>query len=73
VGECRIDVFVFEEGTGLLSATGKVRIERSPAISFIISMVTTHGLLYGCLAVGIAIIAGLGTGLVFGMGKGGAH
>jgi len=73
VGECRVDVFAFEKGRGLLSATGRVRIERSSVISFIISMVTKHGLLYGCLAVGIAIIAGLGTGLVFGTGKGGAH
>jgi Putative transmembrane protein (Alph_Pro_TM) len=73
VGEYRVDVFEFEDGKGVLSATGKVKIERSPVISFIISMASNHGLFYGCLAVFIAIIAGLVTGLAFGLGKGGAH
>jgi len=35
-------------------------------------MAKDHGLLYGCLAVIIAITAGLITGFVFG-GKGGSH
>ena len=68
-----MDLFEFEDGKGVLSATGKVKIERSPAISFIISMASNHGLFYGCLAVFIAIIAGLVTGLAFGLSKGGAH
>ena len=73
VGEYRVDLFEFEDGKGVLSATGKVKIERSPVISFIISMASNHGLFYGCLAVFIAIIAGLVTGLAFGLSKGGAH
>jgi uncharacterized protein (TIGR02186 family) len=73
VGEYRVDLFEFEKGRGVLSATGKVKIERSPVISFIISMASNHGLFYGCLAVFIALIAGLVTGLAFGLGRGSAH
>ena len=73
VGEYRVDLFEFADEKGFLGATGKVKIERSPVISFIISMASNHGLFYGCLAVFIAIIAGLLTGLAFGLSRSGTH
>ncbi len=73
VGDYTVDVYSFREGEGELIGTAKIHLERSSAVSFITSLATDHGLLYGCLAVAVAVLAGLSTGLIFGMRKGGSH
>jgi uncharacterized protein (TIGR02186 family) len=73
VGEYTVDVYGFQDGAGTLLGTAKIRLERSSAIAFIISLIVDHSLLYGCLAVVVAILAGLFTGIIFGMRKGGSH
>jgi len=71
VGDYTVEVFGFQDGEGELLGSATVHLERGRSVSFLTDLVHEHGLLYGCLAVVIAIIAGLGTGLVF--GKGGSH
>jgi uncharacterized protein (TIGR02186 family) len=73
VGEYTVDVFIFKNGRGSLFGTAAFSIDRAPFISFLTSMVTNHGLIYGCIAVIIAIFAGLLTGFIFGMGQGKGH
>jgi uncharacterized protein (TIGR02186 family) len=73
VGDYTVDVFGFEDGDGELIGTAKVHLKRGSVVSFITSLATNHGLLYGCLAVAVAVLAGLSTGFIFGMGKGGSH
>jgi hypothetical protein len=68
-----VEVFDFRNGEGTLLESGKVRLKRSPFVSFFVSLVAEHGLLYGCLVVVLALLAGLLTGYVFGRGKGGTH
>jgi hypothetical protein len=71
-GEYEVDVFAFHDGTGRLLGTGTLEVAFSPATAFLSNMARHHGLLYGCLAAVVAILAGLATGWLFG-GKGGAH
>jgi uncharacterized protein (TIGR02186 family) len=73
VGDYTVDVFSFQGGKGDLIGTAKVDLKRGSVVSFITSLATHHGLLYGCLAVTVAVLAGLATGFIFGKGKGGAH
>lgn len=73
VGDYTIDVFAFQDGNGTLVGTANVHLRRSVAVASITSLATSHGLLYGCIAVAIAVLAGLSTGVIFGMGKGGSH
>jgi uncharacterized protein (TIGR02186 family) len=73
VGEYTVDVFIFKNGRGSLFGTTTFSIDRAPFISFLTSMVTNHGLIYGCIAVIIAIFAGLLTGFIFGIGQGKGH
>lgn len=65
VGEYTVDVFSFRKGRGELVGSTTVHLERAPAVSFIRSLAADHGLLYGCLAVGVAVFAGLLTGFIF--------
>jgi uncharacterized protein (TIGR02186 family) len=73
VGDYSVHVFGFQKGEAELIGTARIHLERTPVVSFITSLVANHGLLYGCLAVAVAILAGLSTGYIFGMGKGGSH
>jgi len=66
VGDYTVDVFGFQNGEGELIGTAKIHLERASVVSFITSLVADHGLLYGCLAVALAILAGLVTGFIFG-------
>ncbi|HID74848.1 MAG TPA: hypothetical protein EYP56_02510 [Planctomycetaceae bacterium] len=72
-GQYTVDVFAFVNGKGKPVGTGTVCLDRTRVVAFITGLATRHGLLYGCLAVAVAITAGLATGLLFGMGKGRAH
>jgi hypothetical protein len=73
VGEYLVELYGFKNGSGTLLGSGSIALEQGHLIQFITSMVGHHSLLYGCLAVMIAIIAGLLTGVIFGLGKGKAH
>jgi hypothetical protein len=73
VGEYLVELYGFKNGSGTLLGSGSITLEQGHLIQFITSMVGHHSLLYGCLAVMVAIIAGLLTGVIFGLGKGKAH
>jgi len=66
VGDYTVDVFGFQEHEGELTGTATVHLERAAAVSSITSLANNHGLLYGCLAVAVAVLAGLFTGFIFG-------
>ena len=60
VGDYTVDVFGFHKGrrqAGRQHAT--VHLERAPPCRSITSLAADHGLLYGCLAVALAVCAGL--------------
>ncbi len=71
VGDYDVEVFAFQNGECESLGAAVVHLERGHAVAVITNMVHEHSLLYGCIAVVIAVIAGLGTGLIF--GKGGSH
>lgn len=73
VGEYLVELYGFKDGSGTLLGSGSITLEQDRLIQFITSMVGHHSLLYGCLSVMIAIVAGLLTGVIFGLGKGKAH
>jgi hypothetical protein len=73
VGEYLVGLYGFQNGSGTLLGSGGITLERDHLMQFITSMAGHHALLYGCLAVMVAIVAGLLTGVIFGLGKGKAH
>jgi uncharacterized protein (TIGR02186 family) len=73
VGEYLVELYGFKDGSGTLLGSGSITLEQDHLIRFITSMVGNHSLLYGCLAVMVAIVAGLLTGVIFRLGRGRAH
>jgi len=73
VGEYLVELYGFKDGSGTLLGSGSITLEQDRLIRFITSMVRNHSLLYGCLAVMVAIVAGLLTGVLFRLGRGRAH
>jgi uncharacterized protein (TIGR02186 family) len=73
VGEYLVDLYGFKNGSSTLLGSGSITLERDHLIQFITSMVGHHSLLYGCLAVMVAIVAGLLTGVIFRLSRGRAH
>lgn len=71
-GEYQVEVFGFKEGQGSLLGSRTIKLDFTSTTAFISNLANNHGLLYGCLASAIAIIAGLITGFIFG-GKVEAH
>jgi hypothetical protein len=61
----QILVYGFSRGEGALLETGVVRLTQVGAASFIAGLAAEHGLLYGALAVAVAISVGLLTGMAF--------
>ncbi|MFH1609249.1 MAG: TIGR02186 family protein [Candidatus Bipolaricaulota bacterium] len=72
-GEYRIQVHGFSPDAGYLLGTARVRITQVGVAASISTLATEHGLLYGILAVVVAIAVGLFTGVVFGLGSKKAH
>jgi uncharacterized protein (TIGR02186 family) len=72
IGTYRAEIFGFKDGEGELLASGSFGLKKVGLARFITSLAETRGLLYGIFAVGVAIVMGLLTGLVFGL-KGKAH
>ena len=73
VGEYLVELYGFKDGSGTLLGSGSITLEQDHLIRFITSMAGNHSLLYGCLAVMVAIVAGLLTGVIFRLGRGRAH
>jgi len=72
-GQYEIRLFGFQGGEGrCLDSTGLV-LEPVGFVRDLHVLATERGLLYGCVAVVVALIAGLATGLVFGRGAGKGH
>ena len=72
IGMYEVALYGVKNGKGVKFGSGKIEIKQSAPVAFLTSLAHQHGLLYGCLAVAIAVITGLGTGAIFGM-KGKAH
>jgi len=64
-GEYRVDLVVFSAGHASLLGSTTVRLERVGVVRMMYRLAMDHSLLYGCLAVVIAILAGLLCGLLF--------
>ncbi|MBF0227833.1 MAG: TIGR02186 family protein [Desulfobacterales bacterium] len=72
VGEYIVELFAFSNGSGSRIETSTFKLEQAPSINFLSSLAFNHGFLFGCLAVIIAILAGLLSGIIFG-GSGKGH
>jgi uncharacterized protein (TIGR02186 family) len=66
-GVYAIDVFGFQGGSIHTLGSAAVQVEQVGLARALRVLAMQHGLLYGCAAVIVAIIAGLLTGLVFGL------
>jgi uncharacterized protein (TIGR02186 family) len=71
-GNYTIEVFAIRDDTVVAQAAQLLEAKETGMTAFIASLAFQHGTLYGVLAVLIALIAGLLTGVVFKGGKG-AH
>jgi hypothetical protein len=65
-----VDVYVFRQGRLLTRGEGSFVLRQTRFISFVTSLARDHGLLYGILAVVVALAAGLGVGFLYGSAKG---
>jgi uncharacterized protein (TIGR02186 family) len=72
-GDYQVTLYGFQAGDGEVLASAKLSVKQAGAALFISSLSRNHGLLYGVLAVFIALIAGLATGLIFGLGSKRGH
>jgi uncharacterized protein (TIGR02186 family) len=72
-GSYQVALYGFKDGVG--SKLGSVAVTVRPVglVAFMSSLATHHGLLFGLLAVGVAIAMGLLTGVVFGRGSSKGH
>lgn len=68
VGEYSVELLSFKNGESSVIGTGAIKLERSQSVRLLSSMALNNGLLYGCIAVFIALVSGLLTGIIFGMG-----
>ncbi len=72
-GGYRIALFSFRQGEGALVAEATAVIRQTGVAAFVSRTARERGLLYGIVAVVVAIAAGLSTGALFGRGARGAH
>ncbi len=72
-GEYSVLVYGFPMGEGAIMAKGTLELQQVGAAAFISKLATEQGLLYGILAVAVAVVVGLLTGMVFGLGSKKAH
>jgi uncharacterized protein (TIGR02186 family) len=73
MGSVEVRLFGFSQGRGSLLDSRRVRLRQGGLTAFISSLAVGHGLLYGILAVFVAVIVGLLTGFVFGSGSRRGH
>lgn len=72
-GAYRVLIYAFRDGAGEVVAEGEVRVRQVGLAGVISSLATEHGLLYGVLAALVAVVVGLATGVIFGLGSKGGH
>ncbi|RLB59852.1 MAG: hypothetical protein DRI34_00490 [Deltaproteobacteria bacterium] len=73
LGNHRVRVLAFNQGRGRVLYEKPLTIEQVGAARWITVVAHNHGLLYGIGAVIIALVVGLLTGFLFGLGSKGAH
>lgn len=73
VGDYEVELISFKNGEKDRVDTATITLARSPLIKWLSSMAVNKGLLYGIIAVIIALGSGLLTGVLFGMGGKGGH
>jgi len=64
-GDYQVELIAFSGGQASSLGSAPVRLERAGVVRAMYRLAMDHGLLYGCLAVIVAILAGLFTGLIF--------
>jgi hypothetical protein len=69
-GEYAVDLFGFHDQQVVHLASSTVRLERTGAARLLRSVAMEHGLIYGGVAIVVAVLAGLFTGFVFHPKKG---
>lgn len=67
-----VDVFAVRGGSIVERAHATISVERAGAVKYLTSMAMNNGAMYGLVAIVVALLSGIGAGLVFGKG-GGAH
>ncbi len=72
-GEYTVSLIGFDGGHVRRLARAAVSLEQVGLVQALHSLAMERGLLYGCTAVIIALLAGLGTGLIFGKGTSKGH
>jgi hypothetical protein len=72
-GEYSVNLIGFDGDHARRLARATVRLEQVGLARALHSLAMERGLLYGCTAVIIAVLAGLGTGLIFGKGTAKGH
>lgn len=72
-GSYEVTIFGFREGAGVQLGTAAVTVRPVGLVAFMSSLAEQHGLLFGLLAVGVAIFMGLITGVIFGRGAKKVH
>lgn len=72
-GSYQVALFGFKDGVGSRLASAAVTVRPVGLVAFMSNLSREHGLLFGLLAVGVAIAMGLITGVVFGRGPAKAH
>jgi len=72
-GTYEVDLLAFSDGVGERLASGSFTVRTVGLAAFISSLSRQHGLLYGVLAVVVALAVGFLTGVVFGLGAKKAH
>lgn len=72
-GTYRVFVYAFRDNAGVMIGEGQVQVRQMGLVGFIASLASERGLLYGVLAALVAVIVGLATGVVFGLGSKGGH
>jgi uncharacterized protein (TIGR02186 family) len=72
-GSYQVRVYAFADGRGELVGRAGFEVTQGGVPAFIASLAAEHGLLYGVLAVLVAVAVGLLTGVVFGLGSRKGH
>jgi uncharacterized protein (TIGR02186 family) len=72
-GEYTVRLYGFSGGDVQLMAQSVVKLEQIGLVLAMHTLAMEHGLLFGCTAVAIAMLAGFSTGLVFGRGSSAGH
>lgn len=71
-GQYQVTVFAVKNGEVVDKAVTQVTVEEDGIVKTLADMAGENGALYGIAAIGVAISAGFGVGMIFGKG-GGAH